>query len=91
MLSLSTSKLRTAFWERDDVSMFAVTPLQFKPGPCCCQSSPGEKGYLILFILLSFPHGCERALSEAGCWAGGTFGLIWYGHSYFFLWARSEF
>lgn len=90
ILSLSTSEFRTGFWERDDVSMPADDPLKFRHGLCCCQSSPRDKGYLNLFIPLSFPCGCDRALTEAGRWARGNFGLIQDDHSNSFLWALPQ-
>lgn len=55
--------VRTGVWERDEVSMSAGDPLEFRPGLCCCQSSPGEKGYLTLSIPLSFLCGCDWALT----------------------------
>lgn len=90
ILSLSTSELRTGFWERDGVSMSADDSLKFRHGLCCCQSSPRERGYLTLFIPLSFLCGYDRALAELGCWARGNFGVIQDDHSNSFLWAHSQ-
>lgn len=73
--------------------MSADDSLKFRHFFCCCQSSPGEKGYLTyltLFIPLSFLCGCDRALAEVGCWARGNFGVIQDDHSNSFSWAHSQ-
>lgn len=71
ILSLSTSKSKTGFWEKNDVSVLAVTPLNPNLALVAVDQIPGKR-----VILLSFLDGCDQARSEAECWARGTFGLI---------------
>ena len=54
-LSLSTSKLRTGFWERDDVSqMFAVTPLNSNLALVAVNQVQGKRVILSFLFSLSY-------------------------------------
>lgn len=67
-----------------------MTPLNSDMAFAAVNQVQGKKGYLTLFSPLSFLWGCDRAQTEAGCWATGNFSLIQDDHSNSFLWAHPQ-